>query len=119
MKKFMPIEKERFESMFTDTEKVEIKDTLKAYDRVEVEFENGQFHFSTGSCLRAKYAPDHEFIGTVYADDIFTEEERIVNYVEAFHSFPIGYKGKRDYRMFEGLDWSAKFALVDGNIVRA
>lgn len=119
MKKFMPISKERFEEMFTEEQKKSVKSTLKAFREVTVEFEYGEYHFSTGVSLKANYAPDHKLVGTVYAEDIFTEEERLLNYVESFHEFPIGYKGKRNYRMFDGLGWDAKFAIVDGNIVIA
>lgn len=121
MIKSMAINKEQFENMFTETQKEEIKSTLKAYDKVHVTYEYGKYHFSTFVGLTASYADDHRFCGTVYADDIFTPEECIINYVEAFHDYPIGYHGKRDYKMLRevGNDWTAKFQFVNGNIVRA
>ena len=121
MNKYMAISKEMFEARFTAEQQNEIKEILKAYNEVHVVYEYGQYHFSTGIALRATYAPDHEFIGTVYADDIFTEEERIINYMEAFHEYSPLYKGRRNYRMLNeiGHDWSIRFKMVNGEIVRA
>ena len=121
MKKDMAINKETFEATFTTAQQEEIKDTLKAFDKVNVIFENGEYHFSTGIGIYATYAPDHKFIGTVYAEDIFTEEERILNYMESFHAYHPSYRGRRDYKMIHevGNDWSIKFRMEDGNIVKA
>ena len=92
-----------------------VKRTLRAYDKETVWFENGKYTY--GIALKAKYASDHEYIGTYYAKDIYTEEERIINYCEEFHEYPIEYKGKRNYNILN--DYKAKYKMVDGNIVRA
>ena len=92
----------------------EIKNRLKAYDDVDVWFEYGRYTF--GTSLTKTYAPDHRFVGTYRATDVYTEEERIVNYVNEFHDYPITYKGKRDYAMLK--DYNATFKMVDGNIVK-
>lgn len=99
----------------------EIRETLKAYDEVNVEFEYGEYRVLTGVMLTATYAPDHRFVGTYKANEVFTLEERTINYAESFHDFPIWYKGKRDYRMMNdcGYDWSIKFKMENGNLVRA
>lgn len=98
---------------------LKIRNTLKAYDRVDVYYENGMYRF--GLCIKKTYAPDHEVIGTYYAKDIFTEEERIINYVEAFHDYPIQYKGKRDYAWLKTLtSWDDKVKFDEnGNLVNA
>ena len=106
MKKFNELPKEIQE---------EVKRTLRAYSEETVWFENGRYTF--GVMLKANYAPDHEYIGTYYANDIYTEEERIVNYCEAFHDYPTEYKGNRDYTLIS--DHNAKYKMVDGNIIRA
>lgn len=90
-----------------------IKNTLKAYDEVTVFYEYGDYHF--GTCLKATYGEDHEYIGTYYAKDVFTEEERILNYVNEFQCFPIQYKGKRDYSIFH-TGKRETFKMVNGNI---
>lgn len=92
--------------------KNEIKDTLKAYNEIDVFYENGEYHF--GLCLKASYAKDHEYIGCFKASDIYTEEERILNYVNEFHEYPIQYKGNRDYAILK--DYNAKYKMVNGNI---
>ena len=73
--------------------------------------------FCIASKLFLALSPDHEYIGAYYAKDIYTEEERILNYCEEFHSYPPEDKGKRDYNIIR--DYNAKYKMIDGNIVRA
>lgn len=98
-----------------------VKSVLKAYDEVHVIFEYGEYHVSAGISLKAVYADDHKFIGTYKANEIFTPEERIINYVEAFHEYPIQYKGKRDYVWLKSLtSWDDKVKFDEnGNLVTA
>ena len=96
-----------------ETIQSKIKNTLKAYEKVDVYFENGEYHF--GLVLKKHYAEDHEVIGTYFARDIYTQEERILNYVNEFQSYPIEYKGKRDYRIFH-TGKRETFKIVNGNI---
>lgn len=74
------------------------KETLRAYSEVHVDFYDGEYHVSTGIMLRGQYPKDFKSIGYVYADDVYTLEERTQNYIECFHDYPIWYKGKRDYK---------------------
>ena len=90
-----------------------IIDRLKAYDDVTVSFEYGEYRF--GTVIKAQYAPDHKVIGRFFAKDIFTDEERMLNYCESFHDFPPQYKGKRNYRMFNGTTWETKFKFDENN----
>lgn len=89
-----------------------IKDTLKAYDSVFVSYENGEYHF--GLYIKKTYAADHKVIGTFYAKDIYTEEERILNYVDTFHDYPTQYKGKKDYTILK--NYEATYKMVNDNI---
>lgn len=86
---------------------IRIKNYLKAFDEVSVTFEYGEYHF--GTYLKATYGADFEYIGAYKAKDIFTEKERIENYINEFHSYPIGYKGKRDYAMLKKMDNERNF----------
>lgn len=103
-----------------------IKSTLHVYDKAYVVYENGEYHVSSGVCLKAEYAADHKVIGTYTAEEIFTENERIENYINAFNEYPVNYKGKRDYKMLRQMqerewnddrtaykEWQGK--LIDGN----
>lgn len=90
-----------------------IKNHLKAYDEVSVWYENGEYSF--GTFIKRQYAKDHEFIGTYRSEDIYTEEERILNYVNEFQCYPIQYKGKRDYSIFH-TGKRETFKMVNGNI---
>lgn len=100
----------------------EIKETLKAYDSVSVIFENGEYHVGMNDCLKATYPEDYEVIGYYKADEIYTKEERIINYVESFHCYPASYKGHRDYVWIRslGYDWDIKVKFDEnGNLVTA
>lgn len=78
-----------------------VKSILRAYDEVNVIFEYGEYHVSAGLCIKATYGADHEFIGTYKAKEVYTEEERILNYINSFQDYPIEYKGKRNYKDFQ------------------
>lgn len=64
------------------------KDILKAYDEVSIIYEYGEYRVSPCVAICAHYAPDHKFIGTAYAEDIFTAAERRENYKESFGYYP-------------------------------
>ena len=93
----------------------EVKEILREYEDVSVWFKNGRYKYEL--LFKTEHAPDQEYIGRYYAKDVFTEEERIVNYCEQFHSYPIEYNGKRDNELIK--DWQANYKMIDGNIVRA
>ena len=92
-----------------------VKSILKAYDDVTVWYEHGRFTF--GDSIKAKYGEDHRFIGHYYAHEIFSEDERIVNYCNEFHSYPSEYKGFRDWSLIR--DYDATFKMENGIIVKA
>lgn len=98
--------------------KEEVREHLKAFRECYVVYEYGRYDVSNGIGIYASYAADHKFIGSYKDDEVFTEEERIINYVESFHEYPFEYKGKRDYKLFNAIKgkWDTKFKLVDGNI---
>lgn len=81
----------------------EAKNTLKAYGKVNVIFQNGNYKVQCGSLLLNEYPEDFKVIGTAYAEDIFDEKDRMINYIEGFHSYPIEYKGKKDWGMIREL----------------
>ena len=115
----------RFEELPAEVQEM-VKSNLHVYDQTHVSFEYGKYHVSPNVCLKAEYGEDHREIGTYRADEIFTEEERIENYINAFGEYPIEYKGKRDYEMMRKMQeremlegnkgykyWQGK--LIDGN----
>lgn len=108
-----------FEELPEDV-KAKVKDTLKAFSKVTVEYSDAKFSVFTGCMLCKDYAYDQCVCGTYTAEEIYTPEERIVNYMESFHDYPVEYTGKRDYKMLKelGTNWNAKFALVNGDLVR-
>lgn len=96
----------------------EVKDTLKAFDRCYVNFYSGEYHVSVGIALKATYEPDEKVIGTYYAKEVFTPEERMLNYINEFQDYPIEYKGKRNYKDFH-TGKRETFKWEDGNLVIA
>lgn len=96
--------------------KAKIRETLKAYDEVHITYEYGEYKVSVGIALTATYAPDFKVIGTITANEMYTENERIENYINTFQDYPIEYKGKRDYKTLnDGKKHTWK--LIDGNLV--
>ena len=93
----------------------EIKELLREYEDVTLWFENGRYKYDLLN--KTKYMSNQEYIGRYYARDVFTGEERIVNYCEQFHNYPIEYNGNRDDELIK--DWQAKYKMINGNIVRA
>lgn len=121
MKKIYAISKEMLATLPQEVQE-RVRQVLKAYDQVNIVYEYGKYNVSTMIGITATYAEDHKYIGNVYADDIYTEDERMINYIESFHDYPIQYKGRRDYRMLNevGYNWDAKFKFDENhNLVRA
>lgn len=82
------------------------KSVLRAFPRVHITFEYGKYHVSSGIALLASYPEDFKVIGDYTDKEIFTEDERTLNYINSFHDYPIWYKGKRDYRWLNSLTWN-------------
>lgn len=92
----------------------QVKNTLRAYDDCSVVFENGRYSVGGGVMIKAHYADDHEVIGNYRADEIYTETERIENYINQFHDYPTNYKGNRDYQFIKDLDLIRSFCCKCG-----
>ncbi len=93
----------------------EIKSTLSAYNRCTVEkTPEGVYKICTAIVLHnGQY---NEQIGEFNKDEIFTEDEQIVNYMNSFREFQYPqYKGKKDWQALAS-DWKTA-TLVDGDFV--
>ena len=101
----------RFEQLPKDIQD-KVRNTLRAYDSVNVWFENGRYSFD--DVIKSQYAADHKFIGTYKASDIYSEKERIENYINEFHSYPIQYTGKRDYDIIHKMNNERVVEMLDG-----
>ena len=79
----------------------EIADTLKAYNKCSVVFENGKYSVSTGALLKSEYSSDYKSFGTFKVEDFYSKKERIANYIETFEDYPGFnlYEGVRDYNL--------------------
>ena len=108
-----------FDNLPTNLQTV-VKDTLRIYDRVYVLYYNGGYHVTTSVAILKAYPTDYHVVGDYTAQDIYSDNERIINYVEEFHSYPPSYKGKKDFALMRSLEWGDKVTFdKDGNIIRA
>lgn len=102
----------------TETQE-EVKSMLGAYREINVITNGGKYEVSTGSGLTTSYADDYR-IETFSANEILTEEERIIGYIESFHEYPKNYKGERNCKWLESLDWETKLKIDElGNVILA
>lgn len=99
--------------------KEQIRDWLKYFEEVDVTYYCGEYHI--GALVVYDKAPeDYEFIGTYNQRDVFTVDERILNFMEAHHEYHILYKGYQDYAWLKSLKRGDKFRFDEnGNIVKA
>lgn len=98
----------------------EVKSTLKAYKECHIERHGTEYRVCVAWSLKSHYG-DEEILDEFTADEIFTEDEKILNYMECFHDYKITYKGKRDYKMIHEIEgnWNARFAFDENkNIIR-
>lgn len=65
----------------------EVAHCLCAYDEAHITFEYGRFEVSSAVCVKANYAPDHTFLGTVKQDEWYTPEQ-----IKAMHEIAFGYQ---------------------------
>ena len=101
--------------------KERVKNTLRSYSKVYIDFYWDEYHVTTSTMLCAKYPSDFKAIGEVDKDDIYTEDEQIINYIESFYDYPYNYKGKRDYdimRYMATQNGNAKVRLLPDGTAR-
>ena len=105
----------RFNKLPVETQ-AKVKDVLCAYDTCTVEQNKNtkEYYVTTSTLLTNEYT--RKFVMKVNKNDVFTKEEQIVNYVNEFKSYPLEYKGTRDYNKLQLLDNNYKAILVNGNI---
>jgi hypothetical protein len=96
--------------------KIKVANTLKVYDEETIVFEDGEYHF--GNLIKAEYSADHKVIGTIYAKDYYTENERIANYINEFNEYPSNYQGNKDYSILREIEASKKFDFDNNTITK-
>lgn len=96
--------------------KEEIKTVLSAYDKCYVWLKDGCYSVDTFTCLSSSI-DNAQYKGTYKKEDIFTEEEMIINYVKEFKDFPFPqYKGVKDWGSLRG-DWKDVKLDENGDII--
>lgn len=81
----------------------QVSKALKGWREVDIWFENGKHHVSSGTCVKEKHADDYKVIGILTNDDIYTAEEQILYYAETFRTYPRSYHGRRDMELLSAL----------------
>lgn len=114
----MKMTNEQFKALPVEVQE-KVKDRLMAYDSVTITIENGEYRF--GTLVKRQYAADHQVLGTVESDDVFTKEEQALNYINTFHSYPMNFEGERDYSIFRDAVMNVTTFKYDtnGNVVKA
>ena len=60
-----------------------------------------------------------QYLGEVLADEVFTSDERILNYVKNFREYPWPqYKGAKDWKKLDS-DWTEVSLSSEGNLIFA
>ena len=105
----------KFEQLPKETQN-KVKSVLCAYDNciVERKIKTGEYIVSVSVALLNHYTT--EFVMKINKNDIYTEDEQIVNYVNEFRSYPVEYKGNKDYRDARLKDRNYKAIMINGNI---
>lgn len=97
----------------------EIKSTLSAFSECTVtQKESGDYKVMTCTVVHNGVYDKH--IGRYKAEDVFTVEERIINYVKAFKDYPfmvngITYKGTQDWQMLNS-NWKDVIMNDNGDL---
>lgn len=73
------------------------KNLLRAFDEVYLTTDSDN-NTKVSSSLILTATPHDGNTVTIKADEVYTPEQQIINYVEEFHEYPIQYKGYRDYQ---------------------
>ena len=81
----------------------QVSNALKGWREVDIWFENGEYHVSSGTCIKEKHADDYKVIGVLANDDIYTAEEQTLYYTETFRTYPRSYHGRRDMKLLSAL----------------
>lgn len=107
----------KYLDLLSKEEKEKALNTLTCYREISISHQYGGYHYTTGHVLTAVYPSDFKFCGTVKDEDVYTEDELLLNYVNNFYSYPITYKGVRNYLILKKAQLKKlKLILVDGNI---
>lgn len=88
----------KFEDFPEDIQK-DIISTLGAFKEVHVITEYGETKVTTGLTMKSDYGFDHHIVS--FDQSILSEDQKILGYVNNFYSFPIFYKGERDYKKMQ------------------
>ena len=99
----------------------DVRSVLMAYSTVYVTLKaDGKYKVTAALVLHN--GPYDQYIGEFTCKEVFTLEERIVNYVNEFRDFPVSYKkGGTNYTGTK--DWAAlqsgwtKAEMIDGTII--
>lgn len=74
-----------------------IKSTLYAYSECTLEL-NKQGEYKVLTCVVLHNGEYNQIVGKFTGDGIFSQDEKIINYVTTFRDYPTYYKGKRNYK---------------------
>ena len=111
------MKKELFETL-PEHIKEDIRNTLKAYDKCYVNFQNGEYKVTIAIGILSEYPKDFKVIGTIHNHDIYSREERIENYINEFMGYPFDYNGKKDWDLIEKMGTDKQFDFPNNKMYK-
>lgn len=96
-----------------------ILEALKQVRYVYVVRNGDRYSVTTHLTTQRSERGEWEYLGKFTMEEIYSPDERILNFVEVMHDYPPEYRGKRDYLMLQSVSGNnaARFRWLDGNIV--
>lgn len=89
--------------------KTEVLSTLMAYDTCYIYQDCVTLKYSVSTALTLTAHSNDVIVETIQVTDVYTKEERQLNYANTFFDYPMSYKGVRDYpKMGEMREWYTK-----------
>jgi hypothetical protein len=106
-------------STLTASEIAEVKYSLECFDSCIVTRNRNTGKIIATNAIVLHNGQYDEYLGEVLADEVFTSEERILNYVKNFRDYPWPqYKGAKDWKKLDS-DWTEVSLNAEGNLIFA
>ena len=97
--------------------KDELRKALVAFPDTLLWKQSDEYFTTEGVSIVKKYPDDNdkwEYIGEYHDYDVFSDKERIENYINTFRDYPPEYKGIRNYSLMREMDNSIALVRVNG-----
>lgn len=96
--------------------KDELRKALVAFPDASLWRQGDKYFTTEGVSIVKKYDDDYgwEHIGKYHDYEVFSDKERVENYINTFRDYPPEYKGLRNYSLMHIMDSSIMLTRVNG-----